>query len=155
MKWYEIGKWYEKLEWYEIGKWARDSELRRLVTQAGTPQTARPGNCVVGMCMYLLVSVGIVSAAAPSRCGSGPSGPEPSRSGWLINQLGNPSFFICMHLLVSCQYMHVCVAITRQLHQKCLRMKYMYVHVYECICGYALCICMYVFVCVGILIPYS
>jgi hypothetical protein len=28
--------------------------------------------------------------AAPSRCGSGPSGPEPS--GWLINQLGNPGF---------------------------------------------------------------
>ncbi len=28
--------------------------------------------------------------AAPSRCGSGPSGPEPS--GWLMNQLGNPSF---------------------------------------------------------------
>jgi hypothetical protein len=31
-----------------------------------------------------------VWTAAPLRCGSGPSGPEPS--GWLINQLGNPSF---------------------------------------------------------------
>ena len=28
--------------------------------------------------------------AAPSRCGRGPSGPE--QLGWLINQLGNPSF---------------------------------------------------------------
>ena len=28
--------------------------------------------------------------AAPSRCGCGPSGPE--QLGWLINQLGNPSF---------------------------------------------------------------
>ncbi len=30
------------------------------------------------------------SVAILIRCGSGPSGPEPS--GWLINQLGNPSF---------------------------------------------------------------
>jgi hypothetical protein len=34
--------------------------------------------------------------AAPSRCGSGPSGPEPS--GWLINQLGNPS----LHSFLGC-----------------------------------------------------
>ncbi len=33
--------------------------------------------------------------AAPSRCGSGPSGPEPS--GWLINQLGNPSLSVSSH----------------------------------------------------------
>jgi hypothetical protein len=70
-----------------------------------------------------------------------------------------------MYLLVSCQYLHVsagimsvyavCVAITRQLHQKCLSMKCRYVHVSECICRYIICICMYVFVCVGILIPCS
>ncbi len=45
---------------------------------------------------------------------------------------------ICMYLLVSCQYMHVCVAITRLrlLHQKCLSMKCRYVHVCECLCQY-------------------
>ena len=47
-----------------------------------------------------------------------------------------------MYLLVSCQYMHVCVAITRQLHQKCLSMKCRYVHVCACICWYRVSICM-------------
>ena len=51
-----------------------------------------------------------------------------------------------MYLLVSCQYVHVCVAITRLLLQKCLSMKCRYVHVSVCILMYlhvSACICMY------------
>ncbi len=39
--------------------------------------------------------------AAPSRCGIGPSGRE--QSGWLINQLGNPSFESCKSKIVLIQ----------------------------------------------------
>ena len=39
--------------------------------------------------------------------------------------------------------MHVCVAITRHLNQKCLSMKCRYVHVSACICWYCVSICMY------------
>ena len=34
------------------------------------------------------------------------------------------------------QYVHVCVAMTRQIHQKCLSMKCRYVHVCACICWF-------------------
>jgi hypothetical protein len=50
-----------------------------------------------------------------------------------------------MYLLVSCQYVHVCVAITRLLLQKCLSMKCMYVHVSAFLLMYlhvSACICM-------------
>ncbi len=40
--------------------------------------------------------------AAPSRCGSGTSGPEPS--GWLINQLVNPSL---LRVLQICNYIDI------------------------------------------------
>ena len=52
---------------------------------------------------------------------------------------------ICTYLLVSCQYVHVCIAwaITRHLHQKCLSMKCRYVHVSACICWYSVSICIY------------
>ncbi len=44
--------------------------------------------------------------AAPSRCGSGPSGPEPS--GWLKNQLGNPSYFMIRVLTSTHIYWNNC-----------------------------------------------
>ena len=51
-----------------------------------------------------------------------------------------------MNLLVSCQFVHVCVAIKKLLLQKCLSMKCRYVHVSVCILMYlhvSACICMY------------
>ena len=44
--------------------------------------------------------------------------------------------------LVSCHYVYVCVAITRQLRQKLLSMKCRYVHVSTCRCLYHLGMCM-------------